>query len=1070
MGEWVYDPVSGGQFYVPDPGENAPPGATGGGGTPSPEPAPQPTPPPPEPPPDNGWKPDFGNPDPWAGMPPDYPGIGSFNPDPDNGVTTPPWEGSQGAADAGVPKYGTPEYQQKAQEIAVKYLEPYKLPDGNYNITEIAKAGKSSYMAAAGFSPEVVSRTRQLAEQIWATERTERGTQQALGDLKDFGNETDGYNLGKALAGGVPVQTLINAGFSQTQIEAAMAQARYFQASPEGKFAILQAEGTIPKDARFEGIDPDGTIRYSFVPKNEVDKVAVARNMIETRNRVGASSDNVTPSKGLGSIEDFARNNPKEYAEANKQLRIEATVNRNEAIMSLIPVYGSARSISHWDKQLVYNYDKGTGNFVPSDQKTAIGWKVFDVVNLGMDVIFVASLAKSGVKSAFKTGAEAVADASKPVRAVKLFEAPAAEALGEVAKTDPALAKAFTNTSKAATKYAELTESIARTEKYLKTLPSGAETRPEVERGLELMRSRLPKAQQQLEGAARDFAQTGKAKIRAGLTKQEIGPPVGARDVAALQDLDELPKNIPRQIQQLVDRQVNPRTVKVIQSELADAEAALSKSRSMGTTEMSKLYDLTGDVRKLRTELAVAQAGDIQKLESQWRVLRNETIPQLEQGLKNAKAANSPAVQDFERALQQAKLSEMKTRQTLGDAYKYLEEQWPAEPIPRGGGGVATRPRGPEIYRGGGGGRVETPYKITYQNARIVGVDSYGNVTYVIKPLVTRINVPGKETIHVEPQPYWAGEVKTAPDPTRTTPFMPDREPYTVPQPETEPAPRPPFAPGPGRITWTPGVQTTPDIKAWPITETTPGEEPGTQPGTQPGEKTGTDTGTRTGTQPDEGTKTRPSEGVKTGTVTQPFERTQERTQEQTRLQEQTKPQEQFERANKSTSRVGTLTPRLPGATGKKRRTSKDDQETRRLISEADTKAAWVQGELHGKPVIHVVWGKNGQYDSAVLVGPVPEGVVMAKGKGQAYRSIRLTQGIPPSRPVQLEGGAVDPVVEPTKDDRGVTIRFVHDDSVKHASKEKPQFRINRRGGRSSRGFDLGADIVRDRRGRHLRL
>jgi hypothetical protein len=131
-----------------------------------------------------------------------------------------------------------------------------------------------------------------------------------------------------------------------------------------------------------------------------------------------------------------------------------------------------------------------------------------------------------------------------------------------------------------------------------------------------------------------------------------------------------------------------------------------------------------------------------------------------------------------------------------------------------------------------------------------------------------------------------------------------------------------------------------------------------------------------------------------------------------------------------------------------------------------------VQGKLNDKPVIHVVFGKNGVYEHAVVMGSPPPGVVLAEGKGQAYRSIRLTEGIPPSRPVHLEGGAVDPIVYPTGDDRGVEIRFARDPDNKppKKDKEKPMFRINRKGGRSSRGFDLGADIVRDRRGRHLRL
>mgnify|MGYP001415134972 CR=1 FL=1 len=49
--------------------------------------------------------------------------------------------------------------------------------------------------------------------------------------------------------------------------------------------------------------------------------------------------------------------------------------------------------------------------------------------------------------------------------------------------------------------------------------------------------------------------------------------------------------------------------------------------------------------------------------------------------------------------------------------------------------------------------------------------------------------------------------------------------------------------------------------------------------------------------------------------------------------------------------------------------------------------------------------------------------------------------------------------------DRGVNIRTVPD----HERKEKPRFGIHRKQVRS-RGSDLGGDIVRDRRGRHLRL
>lgn len=148
------------------------------------------------------------------------------------------------------------------------------------------------------------------------------------------------------------------------------------------------------------------------------------------------------------------------------------------------------------------------------------------------------------------------------------------------------------------------------------------------------------------------------------------------------------------------------------------------------------------------------------------------------------------------------------------------------------------------------------------------------------------------------------------------------------------------------------------------------------------------------------------------------------------------------------------------------------DSEKRDIIAAADTKAGWVQGSLtiHGKkvPVSHVVVGKDGEYQHMVVTGALPEGVPLAKGKGQAYESITLTKGVPPTKPVMLEGGAIDPVVIPEK--RGVTIWFIPEKDVKERRKPDKRFTINRRGQGIGKSRDLGMDIVRDRRGRHLRL
>lgn len=174
-----------------------------------------------------------------------------------------------------------------------------------------------------------------------------------------------------------------------------------------------------------------------------------------------------------------------------------------------------------------------------------------------------------------------------------------------------------------------------------------------------------------------------------------------------------------------------------------------------------------------------------------------------------------------------------------------------------------------------------------------------------------------------------------------------------------------------------------------------------------------------------------------------------------------------------------------PRGTESRRRGKEDtEEEKRRRIAEADTKVTWQQGYLHGEPVHHVVLGKDGQYEATTVLGAAPEGALVARGVGQSKRTVIVAKGIPPDRPVQLEGGAVDPTVSPTKDRRGVRIDFTPDESVRRyrhnvtvreipAIKEKepkPRFSIKRRSARASRGRDLGGDIVRDRRGQHLRL
>jgi outer membrane biosynthesis protein TonB len=163
------------------------------------------------------------------------------------------------------------------------------------------------------------------------------------------------------------------------------------------------------------------------------------------------------------------------------------------------------------------------------------------------------------------------------------------------------------------------------------------------------------------------------------------------------------------------------------------------------------------------------------------------------------------------------------------------------------------------------------------------------------------------------------------------------------------------------------------------------------------------------------------------------------------------------------------------------------DTEKREYIKQAAAGGAfaWQQGKLHGKPVWHIVVSPFTQQDKITVLGKTPEGATIAQGKGQAYKSITMTRGTPPAQPVKLEGGAIDPVVSPIPGKkRGVTISFVPEKEVyrkgnirivERPATPKEEKATTRRGNvrvatRKSAPRYLGADIVVDKRGRHIRL
>jgi hypothetical protein len=204
---WITD-QNGFSYWEPDEGY--------GGGAPiispvtnAPEPEPTPPAPTPAPNPEDAWKPDFNQPDPWVGMPPDYGGVATYIPDPASGSVTPPWQGSEGAAVAGIPDYGTPEYKEKAVTIAEKTLEPFKAPDGTYDVEKIVSSGKVEYLRGLGIEESSVKNIQGYAE---TTARQQRAAR-ALSDFK----QADGYDLAGALEAGKEDE-LKALGFTSEQI------------------------------------------------------------------------------------------------------------------------------------------------------------------------------------------------------------------------------------------------------------------------------------------------------------------------------------------------------------------------------------------------------------------------------------------------------------------------------------------------------------------------------------------------------------------------------------------------------------------------------------------------------------------------------------------------------------------------------------------------------------------------------------------------------------------------------------------------------------------------------------
>lgn len=141
------------------------------------------------------WKPDFTADDPWKDMPKDYSGIATFVPTESN--PTPPWETPTTKAGAtttttttapDIPKYGTPEYQERAREVAEKQLAPY-IKGNVIDVKRVVEAGKIEYLRGLGVEESKIKELQRYALEKGKGKSAEKAEEAILKDYEPIAGD-----------------------------------------------------------------------------------------------------------------------------------------------------------------------------------------------------------------------------------------------------------------------------------------------------------------------------------------------------------------------------------------------------------------------------------------------------------------------------------------------------------------------------------------------------------------------------------------------------------------------------------------------------------------------------------------------------------------------------------------------------------------------------------------------------------------------------------------------------------------------------------------------------------------
>lgn len=262
---------------------------------------------------------------------------------------------------------------------------------------------------------------------------------------------------------------------------------------------------------------------------------------------------------------------------------------------------------------------------------------------------------------------------------------------GEAALTDirggRPLVKVHGQMVRAQAKFADDLLETGRLQRMLREYPLG-ETRPQVEQSLIRMQQQTALSKARFMNIASKYSNLAAKTI-------------GVDSPMAGETLARLPQQLARSTEQLVNKTLNPRTLKTVTNELRAAEKDLLSVKEVHPDNPKKWSESLSKVMELKAELKTIQVGNLEKLTTDLASVR-EAIPVLKQQLR-ALGKASPYYKDLKAALDTAVKRESEMSKQLAEIIKTLDVDYGrGGPLVRGRAGG---PSGKPLSGGGDGGR-----------------------------------------------------------------------------------------------------------------------------------------------------------------------------------------------------------------------------------------------------------------------------------------------------------------------------------------------------------------------------